>query len=465
LEGELDIDLLVSNDSFARAADILMELGFKPAASRWGPNPSGIFHYYGYDPAQKDLVHLHMFTRVLTGESFLKSHLFPFEEMLLKDTSSIKGIQVASKEAELILFVLRMYIKYGSSLDIPRVLKSDGKVREEAAWLKENSNMEQVGILLNQYCPVISEKTFLECLDSILNQAPYLQRWKLSYQIRRKLRIYGKYSFTGWLFGHVQLLVGNLIKKLRRQKGGKIFLSGGTMIAIVGADATGKSTLVSETSRWLRKNFVVNTVHAGKPPSTLLTVPINILLALHRKLKNKSRSAGKLEKALLSNTSVVDPERTGLSSLIYAIRAVCLAWDRRALLGKVRRASANGEIVVCDRYPTNATGRMDSPRLLEDPTQRGFVPSIYNWLARTERNLYCQIPPPDVVLRLKVSWETAKKRNAAREILDDEIYLQNRHQQAKEWFMPGPRSIQDIDTDSPLAETLRAVKQAIWSAL
>jgi thymidylate kinase len=465
MEGELDIDLLVSNDSLAGATDIMTELGFKPAAPRWGPNLPGIFHYYGYDPNQNDLVHLHMFTRVLTGESFLKSHLLPFEEMLLKNTYSANGMRITSKEAELILFVLRMYIKYSSPLDIPRVLKSDKKVRAEAQWLKEGSKLEQVGDLLNQYCPVIGEQAFLACLDGILNKASYPQKWRLAYQIRRRLRPYRKYSFPGWLFGHVQLLAGNLVKKLRKQKGSKRLLSGGTVIAIVGADATGKSTLVSETSRWLRKNFVLNTVHAGKPPSTLVTFPVNLLLALHRRLRGKPRSAGKLEENSSSNASAVHARRKNMNSLIYAIRAVCLAWDRRTLLWKVRRASANGEIVVCDRYPTNATGMMDSPRLLEDLTQQGFLSSIYNGLARTERSLYRQIPPPDLVLRLKVSFETAKKRNAARDILDDEMYLQSRHQQAKEWFMPGTRAIRDIDTDLSLEETLLAVRQAIWPAL
>jgi hypothetical protein len=251
LEGELDIDLLVSNDSLAQAIDILMQLGFKPATSKWGPNPPGIFHYYGYDPKQNDLVHLHMFARVLTGESFLKSHLLPFEEMLLRNTYSFNGMKVTSKEAELILFVLRMYIKYGSFLDVPRLLKSEKKVREEAQWLKNGSDMKQVFLLLNQYCPVVSEEIFMEGLNAILNRASYLQKWKLSYQIRRKLRIYRKYSLLGSLLGHVQLLTGNLIKKTRKQKGSKILLSGGTIIAIAGADATGKSTMVAETSRWL----------------------------------------------------------------------------------------------------------------------------------------------------------------------------------------------------------------------
>jgi thymidylate kinase len=209
---------------------------------------------------------------------------------------------------------------------------------------------------------------------------------------------------------------------------------------------------------------VVNTVHAGKPPSTLITAPINFLLALYHRLRGKSRSAGKGEEGSATG-SAVRAKRKNINSLIYAIRAVCLAWDRRALLWRVRRASANGEIVVCDRYPTQATGMMDSPRLQEDPTQKGLLSSIYNGLARTERSLYRYIPPPDVVLRLKVSFETAKKRNAARDILDDELYLQSRHQQAKEWFMPGTRAIQDIDTDLSLEETIRAVKQAIWPSV
>jgi len=374
-------------------------------------------------------------------------------------------MRVTSKEAELVLFVLRTYIKFGSPLDLPRLLKSDQKVREEAQWLKDGSSMEQVGILLNKYCPVIAEKTFFECLDAILKGSSYPRKLRLSYQIRRRLRPYRKYSLLGWLVGHVQLLTGNLIKKLRRQRGSKVLLSGGTIIAITGADATGKSTLVSETSRWLRRNYVVNTVHAGKPPSTLITLPVNFLLALYHRLRRRSRSAGKMESGLSSNASVVHAERKNLNSLIYAIRAVCLAWDRRALLWKVRRASANGEIVVCDRYPTNAAGMMDSPRLLEDLTHQGSVPAIYNRLARMERALYRQIPPPDIVLRLNVSLETAKKRNAAREVLDDELYLQNRHQQAREWFMPGTRSIHNINTDLPLAETILAVKEAIWSAL
>jgi hypothetical protein len=82
-----------------------------------------------------------------------------------------------------------------------------------------------------------------------------------------------------------------------------------------------------------------------------------------------------------------------------------------------------------------------------------------------ERNIYRQIPPPDIVLRLRVSLNIARQRNATRKLADDDVYLQARHSQAKEWSIPGTRSLHDIDTDRPLDETLLAVKNAIWSSL
>ena len=41
LEGELDIDLLVSIQSIAPAIEVLMQMGFKAASPRWGKNLPG----------------------------------------------------------------------------------------------------------------------------------------------------------------------------------------------------------------------------------------------------------------------------------------------------------------------------------------------------------------------------------------------------------------------------------------
>jgi thymidylate kinase len=108
---------------------------------------------------------------------------------------------------------------------------------------------------------------------------------------------------------------------------------------------------------------------------------------------------------------------------------------------------------------------MDSPRLQENPLRKGLLTAIYNRLARLEARLYQQIPPPDVVLRLRVSLETAKRRNRERNGQDGDVYLEARHRQSQEWHMPGTRYVYDIDTEQTLEATIGHVKEAIWESL
>ena len=153
--------------------------------------------------------------------------------------------------------------------------------------------------------------------------------------------------------------------------------------------------------------------------------------------------------------------------MIYAVRCVTLAWRRRQLLVKARRMAANGDIVICDRYPSEKAGVMDSRRLLEDPTSPGITGAIYNGLARLEEQLYKQIPPPDIALRLKVSIETAKNRN--RERVKDrkgtDDLIEYRHSENEDWHMSGTKYIYDIDTERSLDETICSVKRIIWELL
>ena len=95
------------------------------------------------------------------------------------------------------------------------------------------------------------------------------------------------------------------------------------------------------------------------------------------------------------------------------------------------------------------------------------VRSIFNRLARFENRIYKRMPPPDIVLGLKVSIETAKQRNRNRKEIgmDDEDYLETRHQQAGNWHKHGTKYSYDIDTEMSLEETLLSVKRSIWEVL
>lgn len=465
--GKTDLDLLVDRRSVQRASAILADLGYRMAVSRWGADPPGICHYYGYDLETGRLVHVHLFSRVLTGESLVKSHLFPLEEMLLDNAEYTGLMRVPTKPAELVLFTLRAYIKFGSLPDVLALQRKLRRQRKEIRWLQEGDNLPKAVALLRQYCPVMDEGLFTACADAIHDRAPLWRRLALALKVRRTLGVYAKHTPPQRMLAYFQLLWAEGRRRLVRSRGHKVLRVGGALIAVVGADATGKSTLVAETARWLGEALTVRTVHVGKPPTSLRTAPLNAALALTRRLGAARRWGSPAEPSPEADGSPTRHGFSGLSSLLYAVRAVTLAWDRRRLILWARRLAARGEIVICDRYPTQTIGAMDSPRLVETPAGAGTgrAVAIYNRLVREERRLYAEIPPPDIVLALSVSLETAMRRNRERAATDEEGYLVSRHHQNQDWRIPGARYCVDIDTEGTIEETARRVRETIWALL
>lgn len=471
-----DLDFLVDRRQLPCLQALLLEYGFKAATVTSGPNPLSIYHYYGLDEETGELVHVHLFSHVLTGESLIKSHLLPFERMLLENVDQIGAMKVANRSAELVLFFVRNCIKYGSWLDLPYLLRKPEAVREELAWLQAGSNMDETLRLLRCYCPVIEEKLFQEGLAILAKPGALLEKMALAHRVRRRLRIYAKYTGLQGARAYAQLLWQQAQRRLARQRRSKALAAGGAVIAFVGPEATGKSTLVAESKRWLGSAFVSQSIHAGKPPTTWLTLPINGLLPLLRKQApdlRTNRIEGHIPATAGNGQSAAKSEEEAPlkadkpAALLYAIRAVAVAWDRRALLLKARRAAARGELVICDRYPSEMIGAMDSPRLLADPNKKGLVPKLYNWLAAVEQRLYKQIPPPDVVVKLSVSIETAKQRNRDRIKAgkESDAYIESRHRQVRNWQRPGTKYIHDISTENSLPDTIRDAKKVIWASL
>lgn len=467
LSGNLDIDLIVDRRNLSDTLIILAKLGFKQATIRFGKMPPGVFHYYGFDFQTNQLIHVHLFNRILTGESFVKSHLLPFESMLFEKTYNIGQITVTSKTAELVLFVMRTFIKYGSILDLIYLLNKSEAMKAELHWLKTDSDISESLSLLKTYCPAVDKELFLTCIEVLESKGHLFKRIVLAQRMRRRLHIYAVDNLLRHAFRYIQLLWEQGMRHLNGNKKNKMPSAGGMVIAFVGPEATGKSTLVSESKKWLSQAFAVNSVHAGKPPSSWITAPINMTLPLVRRLWPRFRTSRVEGHVSDSDREETLPNLTGLSGIIYALRSVSLAWDRRQLLIRTRRLAASGEIVICDRYPSETVGAMDSPRLQENRSASGLLGIIFNALAHLESQLYIEIPPPDIALKLKVSVETAKKRNQERIKIGKETdeYLESRHRQSQEWNKFGTKYIYEIDTEQSLAETISCVKNAIWESI
>ena len=60
------------------------------------------------------LVHVHAYYRVISGGSLTKNYHLPVEEMLLENVRRESAVNVPSRGAELIVFVLRMSLKHAT---------------------------------------------------------------------------------------------------------------------------------------------------------------------------------------------------------------------------------------------------------------------------------------------------------------------------------------------------------------
>jgi thymidylate kinase len=250
------------------------------------------------------------------------------------------------------------------------------------------------------------------------------------------------------------------IRRRMRTPRGLIPRSGGAVIAFVGPEATGKSTLISEIRSWLGEHFAVEQIHAGKPKASLLGMVPKMLMPAMRAALPSYRSSH-VEAEFVSEELTLKQKK--VFPLIFGIRAVLLAYDRRTLLTRAFRHAANGNLVLCDRYPNQRNGTPDSPQLshlLIDPERH----PVRRWLANLEDRLYQEIPPADLVISLSVPVEVALVRNRTRDKKEPEDYLRRRHAISASMDF-GRTPLHKINTDQSFENSVLEAKKAIWMVL
>jgi thymidylate kinase len=460
LSGKTDIDILVRRTDAYLFRTIMNKLCFRPAIAHDIASFPSVEHYFALDEESGDLVHVHAYYRVITGESLTKNYRLPIEEMLLADTWEVESIRLPAKSAELVIFTLRMMLKHTSLVELVMLARDWKHVKREVLWLLEIDPLEESLNLVKHWLPSIDPALFSQCVQAIKTPAPLLRRIALGLRVRSSLRIYARHSpFVAWLDGIKKFMTMGFRRVIRSRRG-MFPQSGGVVIAIVGPEATGKSTLLAEMKNWLGEHFAVNQVHAGKPKSTLLTFIPNLLVPALRFFLPTYRSS-RIETKHVAEEPKQNSQK--VYPLISAVRSVLLAYDRRALLARAFARAANGSIVLCDRYPSLSPGSPDGPQLSQIPIPREKYPIQYR-LSLIEKKIYEEIPPPDLVVLLTIPVEVAIVRNRNRGKVEPEDFVRLRHAQSSHLEFEKTH-VYRINTDQPLDKTILDVKRAIWKTL
>jgi PST family polysaccharide transporter len=472
LRGEGDLDLLVPPADLAAFLYAAKNAGFMQAIPCFESHDPGEVHVYAPDPVSGSLVHVHASSMLCSAgqgrarmlNDFILRHCAPETAHAL-----LEGTPVVQAPAELIVTVLRAM---DQAMRFSALLFGSAARQAVAAKLEALVNadgFDNFRELLVRWFPAVPLLLFMEFLEALRQPTSWLRLRRLARQLdshwRRNCAMLDDrpMSFAAQAGAGLPARLWNLVCKVRwRALHGtgspKQLIGEGAVIAIVGPDASGKSTMVAETARWLRGVFRVQTAHLGKPPSAWLTLVPNLLLRLLRIVTPQLRTS-RQDAAAEANGR---PVRRGL---LYHVRAVMLAWDRRALARRLARKAARGWIVVCDRYPSAVVGTADGARL-PAPVLDGERNRLRAYLARLENRLYSEVPAPTVVVQLTAPLAVAVHRNEERQKRGKESaeYVARRHKQFALPLFPQAQ-MRELDTSRPRDETVQSLRAMLWAAL
>lgn len=229
--------------------------------------------------------------------------------------------------------------------------------------------------------------------------------------------------------------------------------AGGRVVALVGSDGSGKSTL----SRDLAESFGAHheVVHlylgSGDGPSSLVRWPLT-------RVKRAVFGA----KGTTTRKQAVHQRAPRTLRVSRSVWALVLAQEKRAKLRRARRAARQGALVLCDRYP-----QAQVPGTTDGPLLDAWTSSRSRWLrglASWERWPYQQAhaSQPDLVIRLRVDQDTAVLRRPEH---DPEALMSRRRVVEGLRFDQAEFGVVEIDANRPLDVVFADARTAIAACL
>jgi len=221
----------------------------------------------------------------------------------------------------------------------------------------------------------------------------------------------------------------------------------GPLIAIVGSDGSGKSTVGEALVAWMAQSRPAALCHLGKQSG-------NLGRAIGRLPVVGSGVERSIDRKVGQVNGRQRPASPLASLVIYSFALRRLARFRRMLA--LRR---KGVAILADRFPQTAVpAGLDGPGFARVRADRGLA----RWLAGLERRQFSWMTGfrPDLVLRLNVDVATA----VARKPDHKPEALANKIAEIHRLSFNGARIV-DLDANRPLEEVLAAAKAAVATML
>lgn len=444
LAGTTDLDLLIHRDDGAAFAAAITELGgLRIQSQPWASYP-GVEDWLIFDGETGAFLHLHVHFDMVTGLKRVKHLVLPWTDTMFANSRAdpATGFPIPAAEMELLVLLVRIWAKMPPRQRLlgPRI---PPHILAELRWLESQADATR----LPQLAAALGLRSGIRLPLGDEEAVIGLAR-----------RLYGELSShyrMGWPAALVRAGQLNLRLQATRLWLGaigpvryrKTLIGGGAMVAVIGSDGSGKSTVSRSLETWLRYKLDVHLLYMGSGDGRA-----GVINGLRRRI---SALAGKKRKEGRVQPLPPPAKPVSFAGKTYRLLDYLLLRRKLRLLRLGRRLADQGSVILLDRYPQH-----QFPAVSDGPRQqdgRGFA-----WAAAAERKLFNEAARlgPDLVLKLRIDPETAQRRKP-----DHDLQTIRRKCAITE-LLEFPRAV-TIDIDAALSPeaVVGAAKRAIWAHL
>jgi hypothetical protein len=470
--GDTDLDILFEEAKHARVVELVRQAGFVPFRTVWFTRYPGIEDFIGIDNEKGKMVHIHAHFQLILGEKRVKSYHLPWEDDLLKTRiwDEKAGIYRSDPTLEILLLVIREAIKLRKTDRRPwkytkynRAAKSGSD--REIAWLRERVSLKDLHSLAEKYCGPQISRAIDQLYREGLSSSALADLRRLILPAFQQYRRYHRWHAAAiGVARESSFLLSRAVKKtvvpslpIRR-----IARSKGLIIAVLGADGSGKSTVSAEVARELSTKIDVMHLYmgSGNGPGSLMRWPVDVIRRAVRGL-----TANRIGIVKKTGRSQEETTKWKLRKIPHygfqTMWALTLAREKRLKLKRAWRARQKGVFVICDRYPqTDIEGYNDGPLL-------GRLARSELWFLRLlgywERSSYAQAAKyaPDLVVRLLGHTHVLAHRRPEMSLET----ISRKQEGIRAIQFPRSTRIVEIDAGKPLEEVITGAMGAVGNMI
>jgi thymidylate kinase len=430
LIGKTDLDILVNEKQKEECQRILKETGFKQVFSPSFLRYPQIEDWIGFDEKSGNLLHLHLHYKLLTGKKLVKEQYLPWDKLMLESRVFDEdfGIFTTNPNLELIVLAARIGIKTNFIKIFNFLFRNilPENIIKELRYLYEKSNKQKVEVFCKEIFGDKEGEKFTELIFNLISLPRPINVLKIKFFVLAKLYNYRRYGIfrtnIKYFFNISQILSLKFLNKFgARCIVKKTIKPKGFIIATVGADGSGKSTVVDELYKWLSWKLDVHKFYLG------------------------------LNKNIFMR---------GLRILTMNLRNFFSVRSKYKKIIKIQRLRQRGSVILTDRYPQNQfLGINDGPLMQGKIFSSRFFSNLSNY----EKKIYKLIAEkyyPDMVIKLHIVPEIAFNRK--KELNEEAVRKKSKIIKNLNF---NKSIIVNIDTSQPKEKVFLEIKREIWENL